>query len=73
MKRFSKIFAGALAVMMIMCSMMPLMVFADTTVTVQGKDVNKLASLVTDPDMQDKYGFDGSGNFKCTGEDGTHR
>lgn len=71
MKRFSKIFAGALAVMMIMCSMMPLMVFADTTVTVQGKDVNKLANLVTDLDMQGKYSFDGSGNFKCTGEDGS--
>lgn len=71
MKRFSKIFAGALSVMMIMCTMMPLMVFAQTKVTVQGKDVTKLANLVNSGPMQEKYGFDPSGKFKCTGADGT--
>ena len=74
MKRFSKIFAGALAVMMIMCCMMPLMVFACTdcaTVTVQGKDVNKLKAVVTDTKMQSKYDFNASGAFKCTGGEGT--
>lgn len=74
MKRFSKIFAGALAVMMIMCTMMPLMVFACTdcvTVTVQGKDVNKLKGVVSDTAMQSKYNFNASGEFECTGSSGT--